>query len=58
MAPYFESVFAYVEESSKAAPCICPHVDKLDANEHDPNKLTKIKKVKWEQTPIRHALLC
>ena len=58
MAPYLKAVLAYVEERNEPAPNSYPHVNKIDLNEHDPNKLKAIRKVKWEQTTISHALLC
>ena len=58
MAPYLKAVLAYVEERSEPTPNSYPHLNKINPNEHDPNKLTEIKKVKWEQAAISHALLC
>lgn len=58
MAVYLKAVLAYAEERSESAPNSYPHVNKIDLNEHDPNKLTEIRKVKWEQTTISHVLLC
>ena len=46
MAPYLKAVLAYVEERSEPAPNSFPNLNKIDPNEHDPNKLTEIKKVK------------
>ena len=57
MAPYLKAVLAYAKERSEPTPNSYPHVNKIDPNEHDPNKLTEIRKVKWEQTTISHALL-
>ena len=58
MAPYLKAVLAYAQERSESAPNSYSHVNKIDPNEHDPNKLIEIKKVKWEQTAISHAMFC
>ena len=57
MAPYLKAVLAYGEESNTPAPNSYPHVKKIDLNDHDPNKLTEIRKLQWEQTTISQALL-
>ena len=57
MAPYLKAVLAYAEECNEPAPNSYPHVKKIDLNDHDPNKLTEIRKVQRQQAKISHALL-
>ena len=49
MAPYLKAVLAYAEERNEPAPNSYSHANKIDPNEHDPNKLMEIKKVEWEK---------
>lgn len=58
MAPYLKAVLAYAEERNEPAPNSYSHANKIDPNEHDPNKLMEIKKVKWEKTAVSNALIC
>ena len=56
MAPYLEAALKYSDQKSDTPPYVYKHTKKISLEEHDPNKLTSSKMVKWEQPVPSHAI--
>ena len=57
MAPYLEAALKYADlSSSDTPPYLYQHMKKINLEEHDPNKLTKCKMIKWEQPVQSHSI--
>ena len=56
MAPYLKAVLNYKQANSKSELNSFQHTNQINLDEHDPNKLTEVKKVKWEQTVMSHSI--
>ena len=56
MAPYLKAVLNYKEIYREPDSNSFRHTNQINLDEHDPNKLTEVKKVKWEQTVMSHSI--
>ena len=56
MAPYFEAVLNYKEANTELNLNSLQHTNQINRNGHNPNKLTEVKKVKWDQTVMSHPI--
>ena len=56
MAPYLKALLNYKEVYSEPDSNSLRSTSQINLDEHDPNKLTEVKKVKWEQTVMSHSI--
>ena len=56
MAPYLEAALKYSDQKSDTPPYLYQHIKKINLEEHDPNKLTSCKMIKWEQPVPSHSI--
>ena len=55
MAPYLKGVLTYKEVNSELDLNNFQHTNQINLDEHDPNKLKEVKKVKWDQAVMSHS---
>lgn len=56
MAPYLKAVLNYKQANSKSELNSFQHTSQINLDEHNPNKLTEVKKVKWDQAVMSHSI--
>ena len=56
MAPYLKAVLHYKQANSKSELNSFQHTSQINLDEHNPNKLTEVKKVKWDQAVMSHSI--
>ena len=56
MAPYLTAVLNYKENNTEPDVNSFQHTNQINLYEHDPNKLTEVKIVKWDQTVMSHSI--
>ncbi len=56
MAPYLKAILNYKELNSGSDLNNFQHTNQINLDEHDPNELTEVKKVKWVQSVMSHSI--
>lgn len=56
MAPYLKAILNYQKISSEPDLSSFQHTNQINIDEHDPNKLTDVKIVKWDQAVMSHSI--